>query len=142
LNLPARAVFLIKRRKTSLTEVPVVSIVDDDETFRRATARLISSLGYAVAAFGSAEEFLKSDRLADTACLISDVHMPGMSGIELQNRLIANGQRLPMIFITAFPETKFRAEALAAGALGFLSKPFSEDKLIMYLGQALEMRGA
>ena len=100
------------------------------------------SLGHEVAAFGSAEEFLKSGRLDDTACLISDVHMPGMSGIELQNHLLARGYRLPIIFITAYPESNVRKQALASGALGFLNKPFSEEKLISYLAQALSDRKA
>jgi len=119
------------------TEAPVISIVDDDASFRRATARLVRSLGHSVAAFSSAEEFLKSDRIHDTACLISDVQMPGMSGIELQNRLLAKGFRLPVIFITAYPESRAREQALASGALGFLNKPFNEDKLIACLDQAL-----
>lgn len=121
----------------SSTETPVISIVDDDASFRRATARLVRSLGHSVAAFSSAEEFLKSDRIRDTACLISDVQMPGMSGIELQSRLLADGYRLPVIFITAFPGSKAREQALASGALGFLNKPFSEEKLIACLDQAL-----
>ena len=121
----------------STAEAAVISIVDDDASFRRATARLVRSLGHAVAAFSSAEEFLSSDRLHDTACLISDVQMPGMSGIELQNQLLAQGVRLPVIFITAYPESKAREQALASGALGFLNKPFNEDKLIACLDQAL-----
>jgi FixJ family two-component response regulator len=118
-------------------EAAVISIVDDDASFRRATARLVRSLGHAVAAFGSAEEFLKSDRIRETACLISDVQMPGMSGLELQNRLLAQGVRLPVIFITAYPESNAREQALASGALGFLNKPFNEDNLIACLDQAL-----
>ncbi len=115
----------------------MISIVDDDASFRRATARLVRSLGHSVAAFSSAEEFLNSDRLRDTACLISDVQMPGMSGIELQNQLLAQGVQLPVIFITAYPESRARKQALASGALGFLNKPFNEDKLIACLDQAL-----
>jgi FixJ family two-component response regulator len=118
-------------------EAVVISIVDDDASFRRATARLVRSLGHSVAAFGSAEEFLNSDRLRDTACLISDVQMPGMSGIELQNHLLARGVQLPVIFITAYPESRAREQALASGALGFLNKPFNEDNLIACLDQAL-----
>lgn len=115
----------------------LISIVDDDASFRRATARFVNSLGFSVATFGSAGEFLASDRLSDTACLISDVQMPGMSGIELQSQLRAQGRRLPIIFVTAYPESAARGRALAAGALGFLSKPFSADELISYLEQAL-----
>jgi FixJ family two-component response regulator len=125
-----------------LDEALVISVVDDDESVREAIKGFIRSLGYVAATFASAEEFLKSERVHETACLITDVQMPGMSGIELQSRLIAKGHRLPIIFITAFPEAKARAQALAAGALGFLSKPFSDEKLISYLDEALARRGA
>jgi FixJ family two-component response regulator len=125
-----------------LSNAPVISIVDDDESFRRATAGLIASLGYAVAAFSSAEEFLNSDSLADTACLISDVQMPGMSGIELQDRLLSERGGVPIIFVTAFSDPKARARALASGALGFFDKPFSEEKLISCLERALSSRKA
>jgi FixJ family two-component response regulator len=117
--------------------VVVISIVDDDELFRDAISRLLRSLGYATAAFASAEEFLQSGRAGDTACLVSDVQMPGMSGLELQDLLKARGARLPIIFVTAFPETEARQRALAGGALGFLDKPFSEEKLVACLHQAL-----
>jgi FixJ family two-component response regulator len=115
----------------------VISIVDDDESFRRATAGFVASLGYTVAAFGSAEEFLKSASLAHTACLISDVHMPGMSGIELQNELIERGHRMPVIFFTAYSASHVHLQALALGAVGIFDKPFDEDKLISCLDQAL-----
>ena len=87
--------------------------------------------------FASAEEFLKSSRLHDTDCAISDVQMPGMNGIDLQDQLIAQGHRLPIIFVTAFPEMKARARALAAGAICFLGKPFSDEQLIACLNKAL-----
>jgi len=125
-----------------VTKQTLISIIDDDESFRRAVANFINSLGYAVVAFGSAEEFLKSGRLDSTACLISDVQMPGMSGIELQDRLLARGYRLPIIFITAYPEASARDQALASGASGFLNKPFNEEKLISHLGQALTVSKA
>jgi len=115
----------------------VISIIDDDTSFRRATTRLIHSLGHPVASFASAEEFLQSGRLDDTACLVSDVHMPGMSGVELQSRLRAEGRRLPVIFITAYPESSALKEALASGAVGLLNKPFSDDDLISCIDQAL-----
>jgi FixJ family two-component response regulator len=95
------------------------------------------SLGHEVAVFSSAEEFLNSGRLADTACVISDVQMRGMSGIDLQNHLLDKGYRLPIIFLTAYPESNAREQALASGALGFLNKPFREEALISYIGQAL-----
>jgi FixJ family two-component response regulator len=120
-----------------LAKVPMISIVDDDPSVREATKGLVRSLGYGAAAFASAEDFLQSDQVNDTACLITDVQMPGLSGVELQNRLIAQGNCTPIIFITAFPEQRIRARALEAGAVGFLSKPFDEDCLIEYIHAAL-----
>ena len=119
--------------------MPVIAIVDDDDPFRHATASFIRSLGYAVLQFASAEAFLKSNRLDDTDChcLISDVQMPDMNGIELQGKLIAQGHHFPIIFVTAFPEIKARAQALASGAIGFLAKPFSDKILITCLNKAL-----
>jgi FixJ family two-component response regulator len=116
----------------------MISIVDDDKSVREAANALIRSLGYAAATFASAEEFLESGRLGDTACLITDVQMPGMSGIDLQRHLTANGHCTPVIFVTAYPEDSVRARALSAGAFGFLSKPFSEECLIACLDRALE----
>ena len=125
-----------------MSRVPVIAIVDDDESFRRATTSFVRSLGYGTAAFDSAEAFLKSDRIDDADCLITDVQMPGMTGIELQGRLNSQGHRLPIIFITAFPEMKVRAQALAGGAIGFLSKPFNDQGLIACLNKALVARSA
>jgi FixJ family two-component response regulator len=120
-----------------LAKVPVISIVDDDASVREATKGLVRSLGYGAAAFASAEDFLQSDHVNDTACLITDMQMPGLSGVELQSRLVAQGNRTPIIFITAFPEERIRARVLEAGAIGFLSKPFDEDRLIEYIHAAL-----
>jgi FixJ family two-component response regulator len=120
--------------------MPIIAIVDDDDSFRHATMSFIRSLGYAVAEFASAEAFLKSDRLAEADCLISDVQMPGMNGVELQGKLIAQGYHLPIIFMTAFPEIRARAQALAAGAIGFLAKPFNDEVLITCLSKALGAR--
>jgi FixJ family two-component response regulator len=125
-----------------LPKVPMISIVDDDASVREATKGLVRSLGYAAATFGSAEEFLKSDHIDDTSCLITDVQMPGLSGVELQSRLAASGRRLPVIFITAFPEERTRVRALEAGAYGFLSKPFRDECLIGCLNKALDSRNA
>ena len=119
---------------------PVISIVDDDESVREATKGLVRSLGYVAVTFESAEEFLNSGRMRDTSCVIADVQMPGVSGVELQDRLIADGHRLPMIFITAFPEDRTRTRALEAGAIGYLSKPFDEEHLIGCLDKALAAR--
>src|SRR5262245_51408896 len=99
---------------------PMVSIVDDDASVRDATQELVRSLGYAAATFESAEEFLTSAQVDDTACLITDIQMPGLNGVELQRRLLAEGRRMPIIFITAYPEERIRARVIAAGAIGFL----------------------
>ena len=120
-----------------VAEYPMISIVDDDKSVREAANMLIKSLGYATATFASAEEFLGSGRLRNTACLITDVHMPGMSGVDLQNHLMANGYRTPVIFMTACSDERIRARVLGAGALGFLSKPFREESLIACLDRAM-----
>ena len=120
----------------------MISVVDDDASVREATKGLIRSLGYAAATFASAEEYLDSDHVADTACLITDVKMSGMSGVELQDRLIAAGYRTPIIFMTAFPEERTRVRALNAGALAFLSKPFDDDHLVECLNRAMMNDGA
>jgi FixJ family two-component response regulator len=119
---------------------PIVSIIDDDPSVRQATDGLVRSLGYRAATFESAEDFLSSNLVADTSCLITDVQMPGLSGVELQSLLNARGTRVPIIFITAFPEERIRRSVLAAGAIGFLSKPFNEARLIEHLQTALESR--
>ncbi|HET8919927.1 MAG TPA: response regulator, partial [Xanthobacteraceae bacterium] len=116
----------------------MIVIVDDDESMREATKFLVISLGYSVLTFASAEEYLASDHVSATSCLISDLRMPGMSGVELQKRLIADGHRIPMIFVTAFFNEQVRARALQAGALGFLSKPFEDRCLIKCLDKALK----
>jgi FixJ family two-component response regulator len=123
-----------------LSKLPVIAVVDDDDSSRRAAMSLLRSLGYTAVQFASAEEFLKSDRVYDTDCLISDVHMPGMNGVELQEKLNAQGHHLPIIFVSALPELKVSAKALAAGAIGFLGKPFSDEKLIAFLNKAIAAR--
>jgi FixJ family two-component response regulator len=120
-----------------LSGTAMISIVDDDKSIRDAARSLIRSLGYSAVTFASAEEFLESGRLRETACLITDVQMPGMSGVDLHNHLIAKGDPTPVIFVTAFPEESLRDRVLSAGAIGFLSKPFSEESLIACLGKAL-----
>jgi FixJ family two-component response regulator len=119
--------------------VAVISIIDDDASVRVATHRLVRSLGHVAHTFASADDFLRSSQLNDTSCVIADVHMPGMSGIELQNLLKTQGHRLPIIFITAFPEESVRA--LEAGAACFLSKPFDAQILIKHLDAAVKGHG-
>jgi len=113
----------------------VISIVDDDESVREATKSLVRSLGYAARTFASAEEFLRSGSLDQTDCLITDVHMTGLSGVELQRLLIRERHRIPIIFVTA--DEKSRSCVLGAGAIGFLGKPFSDEALIDCLEMAL-----
>ena len=107
-----------------------ISIIDDDPIVREAIADLVQSLGYEAATFESAEQFLASGAVAETSCLITDLQMPGQSGLELQKQLLAEGHRTPVIFVTAFAEEKFRNRAMTAGAVAFLSKPFRDDTLI------------
>ena len=118
----------------------MITIVDDDVSFLRALARFIRSLGHEVAAFASAEEFLGSPGVARTRVLISDVQMPGMSGLDLQERLKQQGHSFPIIFVASDPHERARGPALAAGALAFLGKPFREDELASTLRQALAPR--
>ena len=122
-----------------MSNIPVISIIDDDESVRAATNRLVRSLGFIALTFASADEFLRSPRLHDTSCVIADVQMPGMSGIELQSVLIATGKNMPIIFITAFPDEGIRARALKAGAIGFLRKPFEGSTLIQCIDDALNI---
>jgi FixJ family two-component response regulator len=121
-----------------LSSPPIVSIVDDDSSVRAATDNLVRSLGYVVHTFASAEEFLASPHLNDTSCVIADVQMPAMSGLELQACLLAQGCRVPFIFITAFALEDARVRALKAGAICFLAKPFSGEALINCLETALQ----
>jgi FixJ family two-component response regulator len=117
----------------------IVMIVDDDDSIRRAVRRLMKSFGFAVETFASAEEFLGSDRLEKTSCLILDVHMPGMDGLQLQERLVASNHAIPIIFITAFTDERARAQALNAGAVGYLAKPFGDEELLNCIHAALKL---
>jgi len=119
----------------------IVMIVDDDNSIRKSVRRLMKSYGIAVETFASAEEFLGSDRLDKTSCLILDVHMPGISGLELQKRLIASGNAIPVIFITAFADDGARAKAMKAGAVGYLAKPFDDEELLNCIRAALYHEG-
>lgn len=117
---------------------PVISIVDDDESVRAALKSLIDSVGFRAEVFGSGEEFLKSRYLSETDCLIADVRMPGMSGLELQERLNAAGSSVPIVFISAHDDKEARARGLRAGAIDFLQKPFSEDSLLGAISVGLD----
>jgi FixJ family two-component response regulator len=115
----------------------LISIVDDDESVRRTTKLLIESFGYRAAAFESGETFLKSGQLNETSCLVVDVQMPGMNGLQLQSHLAAAGYSIPIIFITAYGD-KSRRRALQAGAVALLEKPFNDEQLLKSIRSALK----
>jgi FixJ family two-component response regulator len=116
----------------------LVSVVEDDQFFRESMRRLMRSLGYDVAAFPSAADFLASPRLAETVCLIADVHMPKMTGFELHEHLIEAGYAIPTILVTAYPDDVDRTRALNDGVVGYLRKPLDERHLIRCLRAALQ----
>jgi|GraSoiStandDraft_4_1057263.scaffolds.fasta_scaffold511947_1 FixJ family two-component response regulator len=116
----------------------MIAIVDDDEAVRVAMKSLLRSLGYNTSTFGSAKEFLNSEQVGETSLLITDVQMPGLSGVELQDRLIARGHRIPIIFITAYSDENVRTRAMKAGALAFLTKPVNAEHLLDHLEKALK----
>jgi FixJ family two-component response regulator len=118
----------------------LIACVEDDPAVREAVEGLLVALGFTTAVFSSAEAFLQSSRLVDTSCLITDVRLGGMSGLELQNSLATSGYRIPTIVVTAFPDDRTRTQALGAGAVGVLSKPITKEELLTCLGSAL--RGA
>jgi FixJ family two-component response regulator len=115
-----------------------VAIVDDDELMRGALQGLLNQAGFPVRAFASAEEFLHSGQQHQTACLIADIRMPGMSGLDLQARLNAEQIRIPTIFLTAHGDARMRMQALRAGAVEFLAKPFDDEILLESVRAALE----
>jgi FixJ family two-component response regulator len=115
-----------------------VSVVDDDQFFRASTRRLVTSLGYTVEDFASAADFLASPRLAETACLIADIHMPAMTGVELHKHLIDVGHAIPTILATGRPDDGERARALSDGVVCYLDKPISEERLVQCLHLALQ----
>ena len=120
-----------------MPKASLVSIVEDDRSARESMRRLMRSLGFAVEAFSSAADFLASPRLVETACLIADVHMPAMTGVELHKHLIKVGYAIPTILVTAYPNDVDRARALNDGVVCYLRKPFRENQLIRCLRAAL-----
>ncbi len=118
----------------------LISVIDDDESIRRTTTLLIESFGFRAAAFASAQSFLKSGQVHDTSCLILDVRMPGMNGLELQSELSAAGYGIPVIFITAYDDKGSRGRAMQAGAVAFLEKPFNDEQLLQTVRSALIAR--
>jgi FixJ family two-component response regulator len=115
----------------------LISIVDDDESVREALCRLLKSVGFAVRAFASAEEYSSSDKPENANCLLLDVRMPGKSGIELQRQLIAGDSKIPVIIITAYEDESVRAQAMRYHARDILIKPFSEEALLNAISKAL-----
>jgi FixJ family two-component response regulator len=120
-----------------MSDTPLIAIVDDDVMVCEATEDLIEAFGFNARTFTSADEFLDSDCVPGTSCLIADVQMPGTSGLQLHRKLIASGHRIPVVFITAFPDQRVRARALSAGALCYLSKPFDGEILRSCIRSAL-----
>lgn len=121
---------------------PVISIVDDDESVRESTMDLFNATGFVAVAFPSAAAFLNSDHLQRTSCLVADVQMPGMTGIELHDRLAGSGNKIPTILVTAYPDDRDRSRAMQAGVICYLAKPFNDDDLLTCVRAALESRGA
>ena len=123
-----------------MSNPPLISVVDDDESVRESLSGLIRSVGFGAKVFASAEEFLTSNRLLDTDCLILDVRMPGMNGLELQRRLATSHMSIPVIFITAHGDEEARVRALNGGAVEYLLKPFSEEALLSAIDAALKSK--
>ena len=120
-----------------MSTLSVIAVIDDDASIRTATNNLLSSHGYLIQTFVSADDFLRSNHLDDSSCVIADVQMPGMSGLDLLTHMRAQGYPAPFIFITAFTDGSVRARALNAGAVGFLAKPFAGPVLINCIETAL-----
>jgi len=120
----------------------VIAVVDDDECAREGTIDLVKSMGFIAKAFERAEDFLKSDYLHSSSCLIADVRMPGMTGLELLDRLVESGNMTPTILMTSFPNDRDRARARHAGAICYLAKPFNDEELLGCVRSAVEPREA
>jgi FixJ family two-component response regulator len=119
-------------------KTPHIAVIDDDDSVREAMKSLVSLMGYSVVAFASAEAFLNSGNVQTAACVITDVQMPGMSGVELQRQLSSRGHATPIIFVTAYPDESTRASVIRAGAVGYLSKPLRKENLLSCLDRVLD----
>ncbi len=119
------------------SDLPLIAVVDDDESMRATTTDLLESAGFAAVAFPSGEAFLGSGRLQDVSCLITDMRMPGMSGLALHDRLVASGSPIPTVLITAYADEPVRARALAAGVSCYLIKPFTAEELLACVATAI-----
>lgn len=127
-----------ERKDNRMSAAPLISIVDDDDSLRNSLNNLLRSMGYRTEGFASAEEFLSSNHLNDTACLILDVRMPAMSGLDLQRHLVSANSRVPIVFITSHGDGEARSRALEAGAVAFLYKPCREETLLEAIESALD----
>ena len=121
-----------------MSRIPFISIIDDDDGLRNSLENLIRSIGLRAQGFSSAEAFLSSNQAHETHCLILDVRMPGMSGLEFQRQMVLAGSQMPIIFITAHQNDHWRTQALEAGAVAFLHKPFFEEELLNAINTALK----
>ena len=140
-ELPAAATRLEWRegrgRESAMPQRTLISIVEDDQPFRESMRKLLRSLGYTVEAFPSAADFLESPLLPETACLVADVQMPGMTGVELQKKILEAGYAIPTILVTAYPDEVGRTRALKNGVVCYLSKPVDDEHLERCLRSAL-----
>jgi FixJ family two-component response regulator len=133
------AVLLLKEmQEVGLPTTTLISIIDDDEAVREALQGLMTSMGFTVETFSSALDFLARTNIRDTSCLIVDVHMPGMTGVELHRRLVESGYAIPTILITAYPDESVRVRAMADGVICYLTKPCDSDELLGCVSSALE----
>jgi FixJ family two-component response regulator len=121
---------------------PLIAIVDDDESIRETTKDLLESAGFSAAVFARAASLLKSRRLSQVRCLITDMRMPKMSGLELYQRLIASDHAIPTILVTAYPDERARAQAIKANVVAYLIKPFAADELLACVRRALKRQDA
>jgi FixJ family two-component response regulator len=129
-----------KEGRPGLTNKALIAVVDDDQSVRDALENLITSVGLSVKVFSSAEAFLDSDARLQTDCAVLDLRLPGMNGLELQRKLAGNGRRIPAIIITAHGDEKAQADAVAAGAIAFLKKPFKEEVLLAAISSAISRK--
>jgi len=116
----------------------LIGVVDDDASVRKSTKLLLESFGFEVAVFDTADAFLASERWSEITCLVADVQMPGMTGLQLQSCLAKDDKNIPIVFITAFEDAASRQQAMSGGAVEFLSKPFTDDRLLRAIGLALQ----
>jgi FixJ family two-component response regulator len=137
-----RAASLDHNREAKMPNKPLISIVDDDESVREGTTDLVRSMGFVAKAFPRSEDFLKSGCVFKTSCLIADMRMPGMSGLELHNHLVTTKKRVPTILITAFPDDSDRGRALQAGVTCYLAKPYDDEELLGCVRLAVDSRNA